>query len=192
MKLNNMEEEIRSAVDFLKNGKVILYPTDTIWGIGCDATQPRPVERIYRIKQRFESKSMIILLDNPDKLALYVKKVPSIAYDLIERYQEPLTIIYPDAMNVARNVVAEDGTVAIRIVRDEFCRNMISFFKRPVVSTSANLSGQPAPIIYSKIPAEITEAVDHIVNFNRQVIIRTKPSTIIRLLKNGEFEVIRK
>lgn len=192
MKVNNMEEEIKLAVDLLKSGKVILYPTDTIWGIGCDATQPKPVERIYRMKQRFESKSMIILLDNPDKLALYVKKVPAIAYDLIERYHEPLTIIYPDAMNVARNVIAEDGTVAIRIVRDEFCRKMISLFKRPVVSTSANLSGQPAPIIFSKIPDEITEGVDHIVNYNRQVIIRTKPSTIIRLIKNDEFEVIRK
>lgn len=187
-----MEEEIKLSVDFLKKGKIILYPTDTIWGIGCDATQPKPVDRIYKLKQRFESKSMIILLDNPDKLAAYVKKVPSIAYDLIESYQEPLTIIYPDAINVAKNVVAEDGTVAIRIVRDEFCRKMISLFNKPVVSTSANLSGQPAPIIYSKIPNEILIGVDHIVNHNREVIIRTKPSTIIRLLDNGEFEVIRK
>jgi L-threonylcarbamoyladenylate synthase len=187
-----MEEEIKLSVDFLKKGKIILYPTDTIWGIGCDATQPKPVDRIYKLKQRFESKSMIILLDHPDKLAAYVKKVPPIAYDLIESYQEPLTIIYPDAINVAKNVVAEDGTVAIRIVRDEFCRKMISLFNKPVVSTSANLSGQPAPIIYSKIPNEILNGVDHIVNHNREVIIRTKPSTIIRLFNNGEFEVIRK
>jgi L-threonylcarbamoyladenylate synthase len=187
-----MEEEIKLAVDFLKKGKVILYPTDTIWGIGCDATQQKPVDKIYRIKQRFESKSMIILLDHVDKLSAYVKKVPSIAFDLIERYKEPLTIIYPNAMNVAKNVVAEDGTVAIRIVRNDFCRKMISLFNKPVVSTSANLSGQQAPIAFSKIPREILEGVDHVVNFNRDVIIGTKPSTIIRLFENGEFEVIRK
>ena len=187
-----MEEEIKLSVDFLMKGKIILYPTDTIWGIGCDATLPKPVDRIYKLKQRYESKSMIILLDHPDKLALYVKKVPAIAYDLIASYQEPLTIIYPAARNVAKNVVAEDGTVAIRIVRDEFCRKMISLFNKPVVSTSANLSGQPAPLIFSKIPKEILEGVDHVVNFNREAITRTKPSTIIRLLVNGEFEVIRK
>jgi L-threonylcarbamoyladenylate synthase len=187
-----MEEEIKLSVDFLKKGKVILYPTDTIWGIGCDATLQKPVDRIYRLKQRFETKSMIILLDHADKLANYVKKVPSIAFDLIERYKEPLTIIYPNAMNVAKSVVAEDGTIAIRIVRDEFCRKMISLFNKPVVSTSANLSGRPAPIVFSKIPKEILEGVDHVVDFNRNVIIGTKPSTIIRLSENGEFEVIRK
>jgi L-threonylcarbamoyladenylate synthase len=187
-----MEEEIKLSVDFLKKGKVILYPTDTIWGIGCDATQQKPVDRIYRLKQRFESKSMIILLDQADKLAAYVKKVPPIAFDLIERYLEPLTIIYPNAMNVAKNVIAEDGTIAIRIVRNEFCRKMISLFGKPIVSTSANLSGQASPLAFSKIPKEITEGVDHVVDFNRDVIIRTKPSTIIRLFENGEFEVIRK
>ena len=190
--LNDMEEEVKLSVDFLKKGKIILYPTDTIWGIGCDATQLKPVDRIYRLKQRFERKSMIILLDHQDKLSTFVKKVPPIAYDLIERYHEPLTIIYPNARNVARNVVAEDGTLAIRIVRDEFCRQMISLLNKPVVSTSANLSGQPAPIIFNKIPKEILEGVDYIVKYNRDVIIRTKPSTIIRLLESGEFEVIRK
>lgn len=187
-----MEEEIKISVDFLKKGKVILYPTDTIWGIGCDATQQKPVDRIYRLKQRFESKSMIILLDQADKLANYVKKVPPIAFDLIERYLEPLTIIYPNARNVAKNVIAEDGTIAIRIVRNDFCRKMISLFGKPVVSTSANLSGQPAPLAFSKIPVEITKGVDHIVDYNRDVIVGTKPSTIIRLYENGEFEVIRK
>jgi len=186
-----MEEEIKQAVDFLKKGKVILYPTDTIWGVGCDATQIKPVKRIYKIKQRFESKSMIILLDHPDKLAQYVKNVPPVAYDLIERYHEPLTIIYQGARNVAANVIAEDGTIAIRIVQDEFCKRMISLFNKPVVSTSANLSGQPVPIIFNKITGEVLQGVDHIVNHNRNVIIRTKPSTIIRLLEKGEFEVIR-
>jgi L-threonylcarbamoyladenylate synthase len=187
-----MEDEINISVDFLRRGKVILYPTDTIWGIGCDATQQKPVDRIYRLKQRFESKSMIILLDQAEKLATYVKKVPPIAFDLIERYLEPLTIIYPNARNVAKNVVAEDGTVAIRIVRNEFCRKMISLFGKPVVSTSANLSGQPSPLAFSKIPVEIKKGVDHVVDYNRDVIVGTKPSTIIRLYENGEFEVIRK
>jgi L-threonylcarbamoyladenylate synthase len=187
-----MEAEVKAAVDNLLQGKIILYPTDTIWGIGCDATLPRPVDRIYRLKLRYESKSMIILLDSAEKLAQYVKKVPPMAYDLIERYLEPLTIIYPAAINVAKNVIAEDGTIAIRVVRDEFCRKMIAMFGKPVVSTSANISGQPAPIIYSNIPDEIKNGVDHIVNHNRNTIIRTKPSTIIRLLDNGEFEVIRK
>jgi len=187
-----MEEEILKAVDFLKKGKVILYPTDTIWGIGYDATVSKAVERIYRIKQRVESKSMIVLLDQPDKLGRYVKNVPDVAYDLIERYQEPLTIIYRDAMNVSRNVIADDGSLAIRIVKDAFCREMISRLGRPVVSTSANLSGQASPMIYSMIPDEIKNNVDYAVKYNRQSIIRTKPSTIIRLLDKGEFEVIRK
>jgi L-threonylcarbamoyladenylate synthase len=187
-----MENEINRTVDFLNEGKVILYPTDTIWGIGCDATQVRPVERIYRLKQRVERKSMIILLDTADKLAEYVKKVPTMAYDLIERYQEPLTIIYPGAINVAKNVIAEDGSIAIRVVRDEFCRNMIALFKKPVVSTSANVSGEPAPLVFSKISKEIKAGVDYTVNHHRDILVRNKPSTLIRILGNGEFEVLRK
>lgn len=187
-----MEDEIRTAAEFLKKGKIILYPTDTIWGIGCDATQPKPVDRIYKLKQRYESKSMIILLDGADKLEQYVKKVPAIVFDLIERYLEPLTIIYPGAMNVAKNVIAEDGSIAIRIVRDEFCKGMIALLNRPVVSTSANLSGQPAPLVFSKIAKEIVGGVDYAVNHHRDVLVRNKPSTLIRLLGDGEFEVLRK
>ncbi len=187
-----MEEEVRITVEYLRKGKVILYPTDTIWGIGCDATLSKSVDRIYKLKKRIESKSMIVLLDHPDKLVRFVKKVPPVAYDLIERYDEPLTIIYPQAMNVAANVIAEDGTLAIRVVKDEFCRSMISLFGNPVVSTSANRSGEPAPISFSKISEEIISGVDHVVDYHRQNIIRTKPSTIIRIMGNGEFEVIRK
>lgn len=187
-----MEEEIKVSVDFLKKGKIILYPTDTIWGIGCDATLPKPVDRIYKIKKRVEKKSMIILLDNAARLPEYVEKVPPIAYDLIDRYKDPLTIIYPKAKKVAKNVIAEDGTIAIRIVQDEFCRRMIELLGKPVVSTSANVSAQPAPLIYGKIEKEIANAVDYIVNYNRENIVRTKPSTIIRILENNEFEVIRK
>lgn len=187
-----MLEEINKALTFLRSGKVILYPTDTIWGIGCDATLPKTVDRIYKIKQRYESKSMIVLLDDAANLSRYVEKVPSLAYDLIERYSEPLTVIYPKAQNLAKNVIAEDGTIAIRIVKDEFCRQLISELGRPLVSTSANISGQPAPITFSKISDEIKKGVDYIVSHNQDVVIRTKPSTIIRMLENGEFEVIRK
>jgi L-threonylcarbamoyladenylate synthase len=188
----SMEEEIRRSVESLEKGRIILYPTDTIWGIGCDATLSKPVDRIYKLKQRFERKSMIVLLDDAEKLAKYVKIVPPIAYDLIERYLEPLTIIYPDAINVAKNVLAEDGTLAIRIVRDPFCREMIHRLGRPIVSTSANVSGQPAPLLFPNITKEIVTGVDYVVNIHREEIIRTKPSTIIRILRNGEFEVIRK
>ncbi len=187
-----MKNELEKAVKMLARGKVILYPTDTIWGIGCDATQPKSVEKIYKIKQRAESKSMIVLLDDAGKLTRYVKKVPDIAYDLIERYQEPLTIIYPDAMNVARNVIAQDGTLAIRIVRDDFCREMIRMLDRPLVSSSANLSGEQAPIVFSQISDGIKKQVDYIVNYNREVMIRSKASTLIRLLENSGFEVLRK
>jgi L-threonylcarbamoyladenylate synthase len=187
-----MMDEINKTLEYLRSGKIILYPTDTIWGIGCDATLPKPIERIYQIKQRFESKSMIVLLDDAGKLSKYVDKVPALAYDMIESYNEPLTIIYPGAKNVAKNVIADDGTLAIRIVRDDFCRQLIAAFGKPIVSTSANVSGQPSPITFSKIPDEIRQKVDYIVNYNKDAVIRTKASTIIRIRENGEFEVIRK
>jgi L-threonylcarbamoyladenylate synthase len=187
-----MMDEINKTLEYLRSGKIILYPTDTIWGIGCDATLPKPIERIYQIKQRFESKSMIILLDDAGKLSKYVDKVPALAYDMIESYNEPLTIIYPGAKNVAKNVIADDGTLAIRIVRDDFCRQLIAAFGKPIVSTSANVSGQPSPITFSKIPDEIRHKVDYIVNYNKDAVVRTKASTIIRIRENGEFEVIRK
>ena len=185
-------DEINKTLEYLRSGKIILYPTDTIWGIGCDATLPKPIERIYQIKQRFESKSMIVLLDEAGKLSKYVDKVPALAYDMIESYNEPLTIIYPGAKNVAKNVIADDGTLAIRIVRDDFCRQLIAAFGKPIVSTSANVSGQPSPITFSKIPDEIRHKVDYIVNYNKDAVVRTKASTIIRIRENGEFEVIRK
>ena len=187
-----MMDEINKTLEYLRSGKIILYPTDTIWGIGCDATLPKPIERIYQIKQRFESKSMIVLLDDAGKLSKYVDKVPALAYDMIESYNEPLTIIYPGAKNVAKNVIADDGTLAIRIVRDDFCRQLIAAFGKPIVSTSANVSGQPSPITFSKIPDEIRHKVDYIVNYNKDAVVRTKASTIIRIRENGEFEEIRK
>jgi L-threonylcarbamoyladenylate synthase len=187
-----MEEEINKAVEFLLKGKTILYPTDTIWGIGCDATSQKAVERIFRIKQRPEKKSLIILLDTEEKIERYVTDVPQLAYDLIRNYSSPLTIIYPNSRGLARNVVADDKSIAIRVVKDEFCRLMIARFGKPVVSTSANVSGEPAPLAFSRIPESVKQGVDYVVRYNQNTVTRTKPSTIIKIKKDGSFDVLRK
>ena len=186
-----MEEEVKRAVEFLNTGKIILYPTDTIWGIGCDATNQRAIDRIYKLKKRRESKSMIIILHSTDQLPEYMKKVPVIALDLIRSIQTPLTIIYPQARNLAKNIIAEDGTIAIRIVRHEFCQRMLREFGKPVVSTSANLSGEPPAVVFSRISREITDNVDYIVGLDRENVQLAKPSTIIKIEDFGGFTIIR-
>ena len=187
-----MEEEILNTVKALKAGKTILYPTDTIWGIGCDATSSRAVQKIYKLKERVESKSLIVLLDSAEKLPYYVEKVPKIAWDLIDSIDTPLTIIYPNAKNLAKNVIAKDKTIAIRITKDEFCRRVIEMFKKPVVSSSANISGDPTPLMFNKISSRIIDGVDYIVKLYHNKIKEVKASTIIKLDVNGEFEIIRK
>lgn len=191
MKKHSFDEEIAKALVVLKNGGTILYPTDTIWGIGCDATNPKAVEKVYALKRRAESKSLIILLDSFDKIGRYVEIVPDVAYDLVSNMETPLTIIYSAAKNLAHNVIAEDGTIAIRIVNDDFCRQLISRFGKPIVSSSANISGDSAPLIFSSIDEEIVNKADSVVNHKRDVFNRSQPSTIIRLLENGEFTIIR-
>ncbi len=186
-----MKKEVDLAVEHLKKGNVILYPTDTIWGIGCDATNEAAVEKIYRIKKRMESKSLIVLLADPEQLNSYVKKVPVIAYDLISSISKPTTIIYPNAVNLAGNVVASDNTIAIRITRYEFCRQLVKSFGKPVVSTSANVSGDPTPLAFSKISDEVLRSVDHVVDYHRNVVHETKPSTIIKIDERGNFNIIR-
>ncbi len=190
--LPKVKEEIAKALDFLVKGKIILYPTDTIWGIGCDATSQNAVDRIYRLKQRVESKSMIVLLDDAGKLSDYVKDVPGIAVDLVNSIEKPLTVIYEGAKGLAKNVVAADGSIAIRVTRDEFCRELIRQFGKPIVSTSANISGMPDPVTFSQIPAAIIKGVDHVVDHNRDRIVKAKASRIIKLHPNGEFTVIRR
>ena len=187
-----MEEEIKKAVEFLSQGKVILYPTDTIWGIGCDATNSKAVNRVFRIKKRREKKSLIVLLDSIEKIEQYVYSVPQLAYDLIRNYTSPLTIIYPKAKGLAKNVIGNDQSIAIRIATDEFCRKMIAAFNKPVVSTSANISGETAPLSFGKITEEVRKQVDYIVNYNQQAVRTTKPSTIIRIRQDGTFDVLRK
>jgi L-threonylcarbamoyladenylate synthase len=185
-----MNEDISASVEVLKKGGVILYPTDTIWGLGCDATNNNAVKRIFEIKQRADEKSMLLLLDNAEKLTQYVD-VPDIAWQLIEVADKPLTIVYPGAVNIAQNLLAEDGSVGIRITEDEFCRKLIRAFGKPIVSTSANISGKSWPAIFKDIEKDITEAVDYVVRHRQNDNKPGKPSGIIKLGKNGEVKVIR-
>ena len=187
-----MESDFKKCIQFLKKGGVILYPTDTIWGIGCDAENFQAVERIYTIKMRPENKSMIILLDDVKKLDLYVEKVHPIDYELIRKYHEPLTIIYPNAKNLAKNVIAKDDTIAIRIVRDEFCKQLIKQFGKPIVSTSANVSRENTPLTFSKIPESIKDKMDYIVKHGQERVGQFKASTIIKISETGDFTTIRK
>jgi L-threonylcarbamoyladenylate synthase len=191
MKTENMTGEILKANEVLKKGGIILYPTDTVWGIGCDATKVKSVERIFEIKRRPESKGFIILLDQFEKLYNYVEAVPEIALDLIRSYDRPLTIVYPRAKNLARNLLHPDGSIAIRIVRNEFCRSMVSLFGKPVVSTSANISGKSAPPIFSKIHPDVIKEVDYVVNLYQNRIDQVKPSTIIKFDEAGNYKVVR-
>ena len=186
-----MLNEVINTYNVLKKGGVILYPTDTIWGIGCDATNEASVAKIYAIKKRVESRSMIVLLDVPEKISLYVEKVPDFAYDLIEKYERPLTIIYPKAKNLPRNVVAHDGSIAIRIVRNEFCQKVISMINHPLISTSANISGFGSPLSFASISQEIKNAVDYVVPLYQDTISEMKASTIIRFINDFEYEIVR-
>lgn len=186
-----MTEDISVAADVIRKGGVILYPTDTIWGLGCDATNNAAVKRIFDIKQRSDEKSMLILLDDAEKLRYYVD-IPEIAWDLIEVADKPLTIIYPGATNLAENLISEDGSVGIRITSDEFCRKLIKVTGRPIVSTSANISGKPSPDIFDKIDQAIIESVDYVVKYRQNDRKPGKPSGIIKLGPGGEVKVIRK
>jgi L-threonylcarbamoyladenylate synthase len=185
------ENDITNALRVLEQGGVILNPTDTVWGLGCDATNTRAVEKVYRIKNRTEAKSLIILLDDFSKISSYVGKVPDITADLLESINNPVTIIYSNARQLAPNVVAPDGTIGIRIVKDDFCAELIRRFGKPIVSTSANISGHEAPGAFSHITDDIKKAVDYIVAYKQDYFNRSKPSTIIRLQENGNYTIIR-
>jgi len=185
-------DDIVKAVEVLRSGGIILYPTDTIWGIGCDATNPAAVSRIYEIKQRQDTKSMLILMENPNLLNSYISEVPEIAWELIDVADTPLTIIYPGAKNLAANLLAKDGSVGIRITNEAFTQQLIQRFRKPVVSTSANISGQKAPQNFVEISDEIKKSVDFIVSFRQDDLTRSNPSGIIKLGVGGQIEVIRK
>lgn len=186
-----MNEDLKKACDVLRKGGLILYPTDTIWGIGCDATNEEAVQRIYTLKQRADNKAMLLLLGNEARLESYVQEVPEIAWSLIEVADRPLTLIYPGARNLAPNLIAEDGSVGIRITREEFSRRLCEQFRRPVVSTSANISGQPAPHTFQEIAEEIKQGVDYIVQYRQDDLTAAQPSSIIKLGAGGLFQIIR-
>lgn len=186
-----MKEEIKKACDVLSSGGIILYPTDTIWGIGCDATNEKAVQKIYELKKRIDNKAMLVLLDNPSKLASYVDEVPDIAWDLIEVTDKPLTIIYSKGRNLAGNLLAEDGSIGIRVTSEEFSRKLCETFRKPLVSTSANVSGDPSPSNFSEISESIKEGVDYIVSYRQGDMNKVKPSSIIKLGTGGLFQVIR-
>lgn len=187
-----MNEDLRKAIEVLKQGGIILYPTDTIWGIGCDATNEEAVEKLYTIKRREKDKSMLILLDNPVKLQTYIQEVPDIAWDLIDLTDKPLTIIFNGAKNLATNLINKDGTIGVRITSEDFSRDLCRRFRKPIVSTSANITGNTPPQNFNQIDPEIIEMVDYVVEYRQNEIFKQMPSSILKLATNGNIEIIRK
>lgn len=187
----DFKEDIKKACEVMQEGGVILYPTDTIWGIGCDATNPEAVKRVYDIKKRTDSKAMLVLVDSTVKVDFYVADVPAVAWDLIDFTTKPLTIIYDNARNLADNLLAEDGSVGIRVTSEEFSKQLCFRFRKAIVSTSANISGQPSPANFSEISEDIKQAVDYIVGYRQDETGHPKPSSIIKLGKGGEVKIIR-
>lgn len=187
-----LKDEVNKALKIVQDGGIILYPTDTIWGIGCDATNTEAVKKIYALKQREESKSMIILLDIDNKLQSYISEVPDIAYDLIEYAENPLTLVMPGAKNISPALIAEDGSVGIRVSSHPFCQQLIQRLRKPLVSTSANISGQASPEYFGKIDQAIIDGVDYVVDLDQYSTEVKKPSTIMRLSPSGAFEFIRR
>ena len=186
-----MNEDIKKALEVLKQGGIILYPTDTIWGIGCDATNEEAVEKIYAIKQRDKNQSMLILLDNSGKLQAYIQDVPDIAWDLFDLADKPLTIIFNNAKNLAPNLINSDGTIGIRVTTEDFSRQLCMRFRKPIVSTSANITGQPAPQNFNEIDPKIIDLVDYVVEYRQDELYKQTPSSIIKLGSSGEINIIR-
>lgn len=192
MLLNCVDVEIKNCSKVLLSGGTLLYPTDTVWGIGCDATNLDAVSKVYNIKQRGDDSSFILLLDRIENISKYVEYIPPIAYDLISAVNKtPITIIYPKGKNLAKNVLGADGSIAIRIVNNDFCKRLIAQIDRPIVSTSANLSGEPTPLNFSNISQYVMDAVDHIAIVDNPCMSGLQPSRIIKLEADGMFTIIR-
>ena len=188
----NQQEDIRKAVEVMKNGGVILYPTDTVWGIGCDATNAEAVAKVYKIKHRDDSKALICLVDSTVRLQRYVRNVPEVAWQVMELVTKPTTVIFDNAANLAPNLIAEDGSIAMRITQEPFSKELCYRFQKPIVSTSANISGEPAAENYKDIDEELLASVDYVCFSRRQEKQPHTPSSIIRIRTNGEIEIIRK
>ena len=190
------EEDIKNAIETMKRGGVILYPTDTVWGIGCDATNVGAVKRVYEIKQRDDSKALICLVDSDARLQCYFRQVPDVAWQLIDSLNEadakPTTLVLDGAINLAENLIAEDGSIGIRITNEPFSKELCYRFQKAIVSTSANISGEPAAQNYCDIDPRILEAVDYVCWSRRQEHKPHTPSSIIKLKENGEVTIIRK
>ncbi|WP_428329117.1 L-threonylcarbamoyladenylate synthase [Mucilaginibacter sp.] len=187
-----LRDEVAKAFKIIQEGGIILYPTDTIWGIGCDATNTEAIKKIFHLKQRDEAKSMIILLDTENKLESYVSDVNPLAYDLIEYAENPLTLIMPGAKNISQALIAADGSIAIRVSKNEFCQQLIQRMRKPLVSTSANISGKPSPQYFAQIDQEIIDGVDYVVDIDQHSMEIKNPSTIMKLAPDGRFEFIRR
>jgi L-threonylcarbamoyladenylate synthase len=184
-------KDIHKALETLIKGGTILYPTDTIWGIGCDGTNETAVHKVYKLKKRADTKSMLVLVKDIDMISDYVKNIPDAVSNISSSENKPLTIIYPAAKNLAPNLIAEDGSIGIRIVRDPFCLRLISEFNKPIVSTSANISGKLSPKKFSEVDAELINKVDYVVRWKQDDTSQQQPSGIIKIGINGEIEVIR-
>lgn len=186
-----MREDINRCFEVLKEGGVILYPTDTIWGIGCDATNADAVRRVYEIKQRVDNKALLVLVDTSVKIDFYINEPPAIAWDLIELSDKPLTLIYDGARNLAPNLLAEDGSVGIRVTNERFSHQLCQRFRKAIVSTSANVSGEPAPLNFSEVSEEVKSLVDYVVKYRQDDLSTPNPSSIIKLSSSGEVKIIR-
>lgn len=187
----SIEEDIKKACEVLRQGGLILYPTDTVWGIGCDATNSEAVARVYNLKQRCDSKALIVMLADENQLCRYIDDVPDIAYELISVATKPLTIVYDNAINLCKELCAEDGSVGIRITREDFSKRLCKAFRRPIVSTSANISGQPTPIMFKDISNEIISGVDYVVENNRNQNGKATPSSVIKLSHDNSIKILR-
>ncbi len=185
-----MTEEINKAISTIENGGLILYPTDTVWGIGCDATNEVAVEKVYRLKQREDSKALVCLVANDAMLERHVERVPEVAYDILDLATKPTTIIYDNPVALAKNSIAHDNTMAIRVASDKFCQYLINKFKKPIISTSANIAGEPTPKSFGEISDVILKGVDYIVNLQHDKK-NAAPSSIIKLSNDGTVKVIR-
>ncbi len=184
-------DDIKEACRVLNEGGIIIYPTDTIWGIGCDATNAEAVKKVYALKKRTDSKALLVLVDSAAKVDFYVDSPADVAWDLIEMATKPLTIIYDHARNLADNLLAEDGSVGIRVTSEPFSRALCQRFRRAIVSTSANVSGEPSPQLFAEISKELLAAADYVVGYRQQETAPAQPSSIIKLNRNGQIKIIR-
>ncbi len=185
-----MKQEVQHSLKILQKNKILLYPTDTVWGIGCDATSESAVSKVFKIKQRSESKSLIILVDGLEMLQNYIPKISKSVLNLIKTISKPTTIIYKNPIGLAKNTVASDNSVAIRVVQNEFCKKLISSFGKPIVSTSANISGKPTPKCFKEIENSILDSVDYVVNLHLEEL-SDKSSTILKVGDKGKIIVLR-